>query len=58
MDLLEDQVSLKKIRNAIEHLPQGLDAVYEEAWKRIQQQSPGYSDLAQQVIQWLSSAFT
>lgn len=58
MDLLEDQVSLKKIRNAIEHLPQGLDAVYEEAWKRIQQQPPGHSDLAQQVIQWLSSAFT
>ncbi|KAL8646116.1 MAG: hypothetical protein Q9226_007010 [Calogaya cf. arnoldii] len=58
MDLLGDQVSLKKLRNTIQKLPHELNEIYEEAWKRVQQQSPGLSVLAQQAIQWLSSSYT
>ncbi|KAL8871234.1 MAG: hypothetical protein Q9174_002893 [Haloplaca sp. 1 TL-2023] len=56
MDLLEDQISVAQIRNTIKDLHEGLDEVYGEVWKRVQQQKRVLSGLAQRAILWLSFA--
>lgn len=58
MDILEDQTSLRDVRDALQNLPEELDDLYQEAWASIQTQKPGHRRLAQQVVHWLSSAFT
>ena len=47
----------KAIRDALNHLPKGLDGTYAEAMTRIEGQNPEDSELAKKVLSWISYAF-
>ena len=46
----------KAIRDALEHLPKGLDSTYAEAMTRIDKQNRDDRDLAENVLSWISYA--
>lgn len=59
MDSLTDKTSPKAIRKALERLPMGfgaLDIAYDQAMKRIGDQKPGFKDLAQRALSWITYA--
>ncbi|KAI4215997.1 MAG: hypothetical protein LQ351_001493 [Letrouitia transgressa] len=56
MDSLVLKVSQKTIRQALDALPKGLDATYDEAMSRIDQQGEEDVRLAEQVLSWISFA--
>jgi hypothetical protein len=49
----------KAIKKALEMLPRGseaLDRAYEEAMERVENQKPGFRELAKQVLSWITCA--
>ena len=56
MDSLVLKTSQKTIRQTLDTLPKGLDATYDEAMSRINQQGEEDILLAQQVLSWISFA--
>ncbi|KAL8831035.1 MAG: hypothetical protein Q9191_001102 [Dirinaria sp. TL-2023a] len=56
MDSLVLQVSQKAVRQALDTLPKGLDATYDEAMSRIDEQGEQDTRLAGQVLSWISFA--
>ena len=59
LDSLADKTSPKAIKNALRALPQGSDALdraYDQAMKRIDDQEPGFRQLADQVLAWITHA--
>lgn len=59
MDSLTDKTSPKAIRKALERLPMGsgaLDLAYDQAMNRIADQKPGFRDLAERALSWITYA--
>ena len=57
MDSLADKTSPKTIKKSLEDLPKGsdaLDVAYEQAMRRIEDQKPGFSDLAKRTLSWIT----
>lgn len=60
MDSLTDKTSPKAIKKALENLPKGSDALdisYKQAMQRIEDQKPGFSDLAKRTLSWITYAY-
>ena len=56
MDSLADKTSHKIMMKALEQLPTGrgaLDTAYDEAMQRIEDQKPGFRDLAKEALAWI-----
>ena len=56
MDSLESKSSRKALRQALQVLPVGLDATYDEAMSRIASQNDDDHRLAQQILSWITFA--
>ena len=59
MDSLTDKTSPKAIRKALERLPIGsgaLDLAYDQAMNRIADQKPGFIELAERALSWITYA--
>jgi hypothetical protein len=54
MDSLASKGSVGDIRRALQNLPTGLEAAYDDALERIE--STGQSELALKILYWTSSA--
>lgn len=48
--------TLRKIKSALNCLPEELDSIYSQAFKRIQNQDPEYAALALKLIYWIHHA--
>ena len=57
MDFLSQQDNRRAIRRALEQLPETLDASYDDAMERIQNQNRPKADRALQILSWISCAF-
>ncbi|KAI9878016.1 MAG: hypothetical protein M1830_002174, partial [Pleopsidium flavum] len=57
MDSLVHKTNRREVRRALENLPKGVDAAYEEAMERIEAQIEDDKKLAQKVLSWISYAF-
>ena len=60
MDSLTDKTSPKAIKKALERLPLGSDALdlaYDQAMQRIQDQKPGFKNLAERALSWITYAY-
>ncbi|KAL7924052.1 hypothetical protein ACQKWADRAFT_319904 [Trichoderma austrokoningii] len=54
LDTLVKKTTRRKIKNALEMLPEGLDSIYEELMKRVKLQNPhDHAELAMRVIGWI-----
>ncbi|KAI1413342.1 hypothetical protein F5Y13DRAFT_198613 [Hypoxylon sp. FL1857] len=54
LDTLINKTTRRKIKNALETLPEGLDSIYEELMARIKLQNPrDHADLAIRVLGWI-----
>ncbi|KAI0885923.1 uncharacterized protein GGS22DRAFT_188212 [Annulohypoxylon maeteangense] len=54
LDTLINKTTRRKIKNALETLPEGLDSIYEELMVRIELQNPrDHADLAIKVLGWI-----
>jgi ankyrin repeat protein len=58
MDSLAKKHSRRDVRKALENLPKELDDTYDEAMQRIWSQDEEDAKLAEQVLSWISYAFT
>ncbi|KAL9105147.1 MAG: hypothetical protein Q9187_008807 [Circinaria calcarea] len=56
MDSVASKSNRKAIRNSLETLPMGLDETYQEAMKRIYDQSRDDRELANEVLSWITFA--
>lgn len=56
MDSLVSKNTTKAVRKALETMPTTLDATYDEAMKRIQDQTEEDRELAQRILSWVSYA--
>lgn len=56
MDTLVTKTKRKDVRKALESLPPELDGTYDQTIERIRGQGKDYSELAMQVLLWISSA--
>jgi hypothetical protein len=56
VDHLASQTTLRKLREAIKKLPDGLDDTYNNAMTRIEGQIPSHRELALQILTWISHA--
>ncbi|PGG98794.1 hypothetical protein GX51_06590, partial [Blastomyces parvus] len=56
MDFLESKINLMRMEQALQELPEGLDASYKEAMERIRNQKRDYSDLAIRTLSWITFA--
>jgi ankyrin repeat protein len=57
LDSLKDKITRKAIKQAIDKLPKGLNALdhaYEDAMERIKLQEAGFRELAIQVLSWIT----
>ena len=50
---IDDKTSLRDIKRALNALPEGLGATYDESMKRIQIQNAEYTTLAKKVLYWI-----
>ncbi|KAI9812564.1 MAG: hypothetical protein M1827_004553 [Pycnora praestabilis] len=57
LDSLANKNNKKDIRSALQHLPQQLDDVYNEAMQRVYRQEEDDVLLAKQVLSWITYAF-
>ncbi|KAF6222494.1 hypothetical protein HO173_013402 [Letharia columbiana] len=60
MDSLTDKTTSKAIKKSLENLPKGsdaLDTAYEQAMQRIEDQKPGFRDLAKRTLTWISYTY-
>lgn len=57
LDSLKYKTNLGGLREAVRHFPQGLDALYEETWARVNSQNPDWRTLAYRTLGWLTSTF-
>ena len=60
MDSLTDKTASKAIKKTLENLPKGsdaLDTAYEQAMQRIEDQKPGFRDLAKRTLTWISYTY-
>lgn len=60
MDSLTDKTSPKAVKKALENLPKGSDALdisYKQAMQRIEDQKPGFSDLAKRTLSGITYAY-
>ena len=53
---MSTKTTLRKLRTALETLPEGLDKTYAEAMNRIKGQHPDQSALAVKVLEWITCA--
>lgn len=52
VDLLAQMPTKRRAREALKTLPEGVDAIYEEAWNRICAQKRDQADMGKKVISW------
>ena len=60
MDSLGDKTNPKAIRNSLANLPKGsgaLDVAYKQAMHRIEDQRPGFRELATRTLSWITCAY-
>ena len=60
MDSLTDKTSPKTIKKSLGNLPKGsdaLDVAYKQAMRRIEDQKPGFSDLAKRTLSWITYTY-
>ena len=57
LDFLQTKPTLRGLRDAIQHPPQGLDELYLDAWARVTNQNCDWRSLAEQTLCWLSNSF-
>ncbi len=57
IDSLKHCTTIKKLRNAVESLPSGLQDLYERTWERIEAQTEDEVLLATKAIIWLTYAY-
>lgn len=60
MDSLGDMTNSKAVKTSLANLPKGsgaLDAAYKKAMQRIEEQKPGFSDLAKRTLSWITYAY-
>lgn len=60
MDSLTDKTNTKALKKALEKLPMGSDALdlaYDQAMQRIQNQKPGFRNLAERALSWITYAY-
>jgi hypothetical protein len=54
LDTLTTKITRRKIKSALDNLPEGLDSIYDELMKRIRLQNPrDHADLAIRVLGWI-----
>ena len=54
LDTLITKINRRKIKSALDNLPEGLDCIYDEPMGRIRLQNPrGRADLAIRVLGWI-----
>jgi hypothetical protein len=46
-----------EVLNALENLPEGIDAIYDEAMERIETQQKGNKELAERILSWITYAY-
>lgn len=56
MDSLQSKSTSKAVRQTLRTLPKDLDSTYEEALRRIEDQSDDDKELAHRILQWISFA--
>ncbi|RDW65706.1 ankyrin repeat domain-containing protein [Aspergillus mulundensis] len=56
IDSIQGKRSVKQVRESLKTLPSGLDAAYEDAWSRIENQLPDEVQTAKEVLSWISCA--
>jgi len=56
VDLLAQMPTKRRAREALKTLPEGTDAIYEEAWNRICAQKRDQADMGKKVISWIVCA--
>ncbi|KFY47728.1 hypothetical protein V496_10483 [Pseudogymnoascus sp. VKM F-4515 (FW-2607)] len=59
LDSLTDKVTPKAVKTALSRLPKGstgLDMAYDQAMERITNQKPGFRELAEQILSWITYA--
>jgi hypothetical protein len=57
MDSLVSKTNLRAVRDALERLPVGVNATYDEAMERIRRQVEGDRELAECVLSWITYAY-
>ncbi|KAM0805007.1 hypothetical protein BDR22DRAFT_885096 [Usnea florida] len=60
MDSLGDKTNPKAIRNALANLPKGsgaMDGAYKQAMQRIEDQRPGFRELAKRTLSWITCVY-
>jgi hypothetical protein len=57
IEALVSKVTLKKLRESLENLPERLNDRYDEAVERIQAQDRDRAELAKMLLYWITSAF-
>src|ERR1700735_5543159 len=57
MDSLLQKFTARQVREALKEFPQGMNATYDEAMARIEQQTAERSQLAKRVLSWITYAF-
>ena len=57
LDFLTTKTTLRKMKDALKSLPEGLNNTYDETMKRIDSQHPDHAILAKKVLYWIFYAF-
>ena len=57
MDLLCDKTTKRGLQNSLQELPTDLDAIYDDALERINNQKKGEKMLAEGILSWVSYTF-
>ena len=60
MDSLGDKTNSKAIKTSLANLPKGsgaLDVAYKQAMQRIEDQRPGFNELAKRTLSWITYAY-
>jgi hypothetical protein len=57
IDSLVSKTNLRAVRNALENLPAGVNATYDEAMERIRRQDEEDRNLAERVLLWITHAY-
>ena len=60
MDSLRDKTNPKAIKTSLANLPRGsgaLDVAYKQAMQRIEDQRPGFRELAKRTLSWITYAY-
>ena len=56
IDSLSTKLTVKAVREALQHLPKDLNQTYDETMKRIDSQKEDERDLACQVLMWVANS--